>query len=169
MRALILTDAHFEDSELQVPCEALQSDGISVDIAAPHKDQKICGKHGLCIRPDLAITEVEPARYDLLILPGGKAPEKLRKIPRVPEIVRAFQSAGKPIAAICHGPLILAEAGILKGKKVTAYHAVREEIEAAGATFIDAPVVRDGNLITSRTPRDLDAFVAAIRDALHIG
>ena len=165
MRALIITDAL---SELQVPYERLRTEGIEVDIAAPQSGE-ICGKHGLCIRPDLTIEAVDPARYDLLLVPGGKAPEKLKKLPEVLRIVKAFHHAGKPIAAICHGPQILAAAGILRGRDVTAYHAVREELETAGAHFIDQPVVTDGNLITSRTPRDLEAFVSEILKALQEG
>ena len=167
MHALIITDTLFEDSELRVPYEALWEKGVQVDIAAPEK-REICGKHGHCVDPDLSIEEVDPERYDILVLPGGKAPARLVENGKVLHLVNTFAKMKRPIAAICHGPLILAKAGLLKGKKVTAYKEVAEVLKAAGAEFVDRSVVVDGNLITSRHPGDLPAFMDAIEAILGI-
>jgi len=106
--------------------------------------------------------EVNPENYDLLILPGGKAPEDLRKDPHVLEIVKAFYSSGKPIGAICHGPQILISAGLLKDKKATSYKSVAKELKEAGAKYEDKEVVIDGNIVTSRMPSDLPYFMKTL-------
>ncbi|HEO98827.1 MAG: type 1 glutamine amidotransferase [Campylobacterales bacterium] len=166
MRALIMTADLFEDSELNVPFHALLKAGSDIDIAS-FKKGKITGKHGLRLEATLSLDEVDPKRYDILILPGGKAPEALRKTPRALEIARYFFEHGKPVAAICHGPQILISAGLMNGREATGYQSIKEELEAAGAVYRDEKVVIDQNLITSRNPSDLDAFVEAINICLR--
>jgi len=166
MRALIITADLFEDSELQIPYRDLQEFGLSVDIASLNKST-ICGKHGWCVDPTIALQEVDPAQYDILILPGGKAPSILRKKSKVLQIVRYFFEQKKPVAAICHGPQILLSAGLLKGRVATGYKSIAQELKDAGAIYKDEEVVVDGNLITSRQPSDLKAFVKAIRESLN--
>jgi len=166
MKALIISTDLFEDSELQVPYQELQGSGIDVDIASLKKGT-ICGKHGWCIDATLTLDEVDPQSYDIVILPGGKAPAVLRKDPKVLQIVQHFFAQGKPVAAICHGPQILISAGLLKGKVATGYKSIADELKNAGAVYKDETVVVDGNLITSRQPSDLKAFMKTIREHLN--
>jgi protease I len=118
------------------------------------------------VKANLAVIDVDPDDYDLLLLPGGKAPETLRESEPVLDLARTFAEPGKPIAAICHGPQILVSAGLVKGRKMTSYVSVSEELKAAGARYLDEPLVRDGNLITSRNPDDLPHFIDGILETL---
>lgn len=161
MRTLIISADNFEDSELRVPYDRLTKEGVEVDIASLARGL-IKGKHGYCVEARLSVEEVDPAAYDLLILPGGKAPAALRNETRVLTLIRQFYEADKPIAAICHGPQLLISAGVLKGKTATGYKSVVPELKAAGVNYKDAEVVVDGNLITSRQPSDLPAFMREI-------
>ena len=158
MRVLIVSADGFEDSELLVPYYRLREEDIAVDVASPARGP-IKGKHGYQVEAGLAIDDVRPADYDALILPGGRAPERLRKDAKLLEAVRAFSAAGKPISAICHGPQVLASAGVLSGRSATCYRTVAHELAAAGARYQDAEVVVDANLVTSRQPSDLPAFL----------
>lgn len=165
MRALIISADRFEDSELHVPYQKLLSLDVNVDIASLQRGT-ITGIHGLVIDAALRLDEVDPERYDILILPGGKAPSVLRKEPHALNIARYFFEHDKPVAAICHGPQILISAGLIKGREATGYQSIREELEQAGAVYRDQKVVTDRNLITSRKPSDLDAFTEAIKRCL---
>lgn len=153
MRALIISAAGFEDSELRVPYERLQQEDIHTDIASLTPGV-IRGKHGHHVKANLGIEQVHPDTYDLLILPGGKAPTVLRKQHAVVAVVRHFFANAKPVAAIYHGPQILVSAGVLKDRIATCYKSVAGELQGAGAKYKDAEVVVDGNLITSRQPAD---------------
>jgi protease I len=166
MRALIISADRFEDSELLVPCQKLKEEEIDTDIASPGKGS-IRGKHGHKIKVDLSVDEVDPSRYDLLILPGGKAPAALRHDKKVLSIVRHFFERGKTVAAICHGPQILVSAGVLEGRRATCYRSVAEELQKAGANYKDAQVVVDGNMVTSRQPSDLPAFMKEIMKVIE--
>ena len=157
MKALILSADNFEDTELLVPFYRLKEVGYSIDIAS-EKSGSIRGKHGYELNVDRIFSEVTPADYAVLLLPGGKAPAAIRNNPAVQEIARAFMASEKPVAAICHGPQILISAGLLKGRKATCYETVGPELRDAGALYQDMEVVVDGNLITSRKPDDLPAF-----------
>ncbi len=161
MRILFISADEFEDSELLCPMYRFKEIGAQVDIAAPEWGE-IKGKHGYAANANLGLDDVEPAAFDMLFLPGGKAPNRLRHIPEVREIVKDIFDAGKPVAAICHGPLILADAGLLQGKQATCYWRIEDQIRKAGAEYLNQPVVVDGNLITSRKPEDLPAFMRAI-------
>jgi protease I len=122
----------------------------------------IKGKHGYEVKIDKTLDEVQPADYDMLILPGGKAPEAVRKQKKAQDIARYFFSKNKPVAAICHGPQTLISAGLLKGRKATCYSTVVPELKEAGVLYENSEVVIDGNLITSRSPQDLPAFMREI-------
>lgn len=161
MKALIISADNFEDTELLYPFYRLVEEGFQVDIASIKKG-KIKGKHGYEVEANLSVEEVKPEGYDLLILPGGKAPQALRLNERVLEIVREFYKSGKVIAAICHGPQILISAGLLKGKKATSYKSVVKELEDAGVLYENREVVVDENIITSRQPTDLPFFMKEI-------
>ena len=166
MRALIISADLFEDSELNVPFHALLKAGLDIDIASL-KQGMITGKHGLRLEATISLDEVDPKRYDILVLPGGKAPETLRKDPKALEIARYFFEHDKPVAAICHGPQILISAGLMDGIEATGYKSIKDELLEAGAIYKDESVVIDKNLITSRDPSDLDDFVLAIKKYLR--
>lgn len=165
MRALIITADLFEDSELKMPHETLQELGVDVDIVSLEKGT-IVGKHGFSIDTTISLDEVDPNKYNMLLLPGGKAPAALRKEPKVLEIVQNFFNQNKLVAAICHGPQILISADLMKGRVATGYKSIANELIEAGAVYKDREVVIDKNLITSRQPSDLHAFMEAIEHYL---
>jgi protease I len=157
-KALMISADDFEDSELLVPYYRLQEEGINVDIASTRKG-KIKGKHGYEVEVHKTLKDVNPADYDILILPGGKAPETIRREKESIEIAKHFFRNNKPVSAICHGPQTLITAGLLKGRHATCYQSVAPEMRDAGAVYEDKEVVVDGNLVTSRKPADLPAFL----------
>jgi PfpI family intracellular protease len=161
MRALMITADLFEDSELKIPYEALKEFGVEVDIASLKKGT-IVGKHGFRIDATLSLKEVDPNQYQILVLPGGKAPAALRKEPKALEIAQSFFDQNKLVAAICHGPQILISAGLMDGRVATGYQSIADELKEAGVIYKDREVVIDKNLITSRQPSDLTAFMEAI-------
>ncbi|HWR77671.1 MAG TPA: type 1 glutamine amidotransferase domain-containing protein [Thiobacillus sp.] len=161
MKALIISADHFEDCELLFPFYRLKEEGLEVDIASIARG-KINGKHGYEVAVDRALRDVDPNAYDILILPGGKAPATLRKEPAAVGIAQDFMRSNKPVAAICHGPQILITAGVMQGRRATCYRSVAEELQASGALYEDKEVVVDGKLVTSRQPSDLPAFMREI-------
>jgi|AGBJ01.1.fsa_nt_gi PfpI family intracellular protease len=165
MKALIISADLFEDSELEMPYETLKKSGIAVDIASTKKEP-IVGKHGLHVEVTMTLDQVDQKQYELLLLPGGKAPAALRKEPKVLEIAKNFFDQNKLVAAICHGPQILISADLMKGRVATGYKSIANELKEAGAIYKDQSVVVDQNLITSREPADLNAFMEAIQDHL---
>ncbi|MGB2869507.1 MAG: type 1 glutamine amidotransferase domain-containing protein [Bacteroidota bacterium] len=169
--AVILTADKFEDMELFFPLFRLLEAGWRVDVAAPNK-KEISGEHGYSIKPSLTIDEVDPDRYDLLIIPGGfpdGAPATVRKIKKAQEITKSFFEKDKLVASICHGPWTLASSNVIKNRHLTSFwhDGVPEDIKAAGGIWEDKEVVVDGNLITSRWPMDLPAFMREIMDKLR--
>ena len=166
MKALIITADFFEDCELKIPYQFLRELGIQIDIASIKKGT-ITGKSGFNIYVTMTLDHVDPKQYDILILPGGKGPSILRKEKKTLEIVRYFFDQNKLVAAICHGPQILISAGLMKGRVATGYKSIVKELEDAGATYKDEEVVVDQNLITSRQPSDLNAFMEAIKQYLY--
>ncbi len=159
MRVLVISADNFEDSELTEPVQALEQADVDVDIASLDTEI-IAGKKGTKVLAKLAVADADAADYDMLFLPGGKAPARLRESETVLALARAFADSGKPIAAICHGPQILISGGLVEGRRMTSYQSVAEELKAAGASCLDQEVVTDGNLITSRQPGDLPVFIA---------
>jgi protease I len=158
MKALIISADNFEDTELLVPYYRLQEAGVEVTVTSMSRGV-IKGKHGYEVAVDKTLNEVNADDYALLILPGGKAPAAVRKEPKALEIARSFFARGKPVAAICHGPQILISAGLLEGRHATCYTSVAGELKETGACYEDREVVVDANLITSRQPADLPAFM----------
>jgi protease I len=158
MKALMISADNFEDTELLVPYYRLKEDGIQVDVVSMNTG-KIKGKHGYEVTVDKTLKEVKPEDYDVLLLPGGKAPEAVRKEKKAIEIAKHFFEKNKPVAAICHGPQTLITAGLMKGRHATCYKSVAPEMKTAGAVYEDKEVVIDGNLVTSRQPSDLPAFL----------
>ncbi|MBS1113705.1 MAG: intracellular protease, PfpI family [Nitrospirae bacterium] len=166
MRALIISADNFEDTELLVPYYRLKEEGIEVDVASIKKGT-IKGKHGYEVQADKALKEVDPADYSILILPGGKAPETVRKDKNAVEIAKHFFQKNKPVSAICHGPQTLITAGLMTGRHATSYKSVAQEMKDSGALYEDKEVVVDGNLITSRQPSDLPAFMREIMKVIR--
>jgi protease I len=161
-RILIIATDGFEDSDLLEPLRILKARGADVTLASLKKG-RIEGDNGACVEVDRSIDEIEAGGYDALVLPGGtKNPDKLRMDERVVATVRAFAHAGKPVAAICHGPWLLVEADVVRGRTVTGWPSIRTDLRNAGATVIDQEVVIDGNIVTSRKPEDIPAFTEAL-------
>ncbi len=165
-KAIVLTADKFEDMEVFFPVFRLMEAGWQVDIAAPTKAE-IHGENGYSLTPDTTIAKVNPDDYDLLIIPGGApggAPDTVRKIKKAQEITRSFFDKNKHVASICHGPWTLAAAGVVKGKHLTSYwhDGVPEDVKKAGGIWEDKEVVVDGNLVTSRYPMDLPAFMREV-------
>ena len=166
-KAIVLTADQFEDMEVMYPLFRLQEAGWQVDVAAPRKEA-IHGEFGYGeLMPDLTIDKVDLAKYGLLIIPGGSpegAPATVRKLKKAQEVTRSFFVEDKPVASICHGPWTLADAGIIKGKHLTSYwhDGVPESVKKAGGIWEDKEVVVDGNLVTSRWPADLPAFMREV-------
>lgn len=163
IKALILTANKFEDMELFFPYFRLLEEGVEVDVTAPKKGQ-IEGEHGYGFEIKKTFDEVNPENYDLLLIPGGSptgAPSVVRKDPKAQAIAKLFFKSNKIVCSICHGPWLLASADLVKGRRLTAYwyDGVPEDIKKAGGLYEDSEVVVDGNLVTSRYPGDLPAFM----------
>ena len=165
-KVLIVATDGFEESELFGPRQILSDAGAKVVLASPGRAPIQATVHddpGKTIRPDLLVDEVDPAEFDALILPGGvRNPDTLRTNGKAVQLVRDFVSAGKPVAAICHGPWLLVEADVLQGKTATSWPSIRTDLRNAGALVVDEPAAVDGNIVTSRNPDDVEAFTRAV-------
>lgn len=157
----------FEDSEMKVPYDEVKKAGHEADIIGLKAGEALKGKQGKAeYVADKAIADVKVADYDAVVIPGGSSPENLRLNGGILQFVKEANEAKKPIAAICHGPQILISADLLKGRTITCYPPLKDDVINAGAEFKDQEVVVDGNYITSRTPKDEPAFVREILQAL---
>lgn len=163
---LIIATDRFEESELFGPKAILEEKGARVTLASLSTDPIQATVHddpGKTIRPDLVVGDVRQGDYDALLLPGGVGnPDRLRTEQAVIELVRSFAAAGKPVAAICHGPWLLVEADVLKGVRATSWPSIRTDVRNAGAEVVDEPAVTCGNIVTSRNPDDVPAFTDAL-------
>jgi len=167
--AILATDG-FEQSELVRPRQLLKDAGFAVDVISPAGGE-IRGwdknDWGQAVTVDVVLTDASVDTYDALVLPGGVMnPDKLRTDTAAVDFVKSFDAAGKPIAAICHGPWLLVESGVAKGHEVTSWPSLQTDLRNAGATWKDSEVVVDGHLITSRKPDDIPAFAKAIVESL---
>lgn len=161
----ILLERDYQDLEVWYPALRLREAGATVVFVAPAvQDYK--GKYGYPARADLSMQDAKADAFDAVVIPGGWAPDFLRRHDPLLRFVRDLYNAGKPVAAICHAGWMLASAGILKGKTVTSFSAIRDDVQNAGARWVDRDVVVDGALITSRTPDDLPAFCGALLQQL---
>ena len=167
-RVLVLVEQHYEDLELWYPKIRLEEEGLRVTVAGPEKTRYV-GKYGYPCTPDATFDEVRADAFDALVIPGGWAPDRLRRLPAVLDLVRAFDRAAKPIAMICHAGWVPISARILSGRQVTGVSAIKDDLENAGARFVDRSVVVDGHIISSRTPADLPDFCRALIAALKAG
>lgn len=165
-RVLIVSTDGFEETELFGPREILLVRGAEVKLASPDLKPIQATVHddpGKTIRPDLTVEQARADDFDALILPGGvRNPDHLRTNKAAIELIRAFADAGKPVAAICHGPWLLVEADLLRGKTATSWPSIRTDLKNAGANVLDEAAVTDGNIVTSRNPGDVEAFTEAV-------
>ena len=163
---LIMATDGFEESELFGPLEILTRRGAEVRLASTSPtpiQATVMDDPGKVIRPDLTIEKARADDFDALLLPGGvRNPDQLRMDARAIALIRAFHEAGKPIAAICHGPWLLVEADVLRGRRATSWPSIRTDLRNAGATVVDQAAVVDGNLVTSRNPDDVGPFTEAL-------
>lgn len=166
-KILAFVDNVYEDLELWYPKIRLEEEGWKVTVAGPQSNTIYKGKHGYPCKSDVDIADVEATHYDALLVPGGFAPDKLRRDHNVLRLTQDFDAQGKPIAFICHAGWILISADILKGKRATSTVGIKDDMINAGAKWVDEPLVVDGHLISSRTPVDLPLFAKAIVDALR--
>ena len=183
-RVAIIAANEFEDIELLYPLIRLSEEGAEVVIVPimrgshprPVAQKPVTGRYGTPIpfgflregerHLIMKLDEIDPKKFDALIIPGGFSPDRLRVIPKVLKLVREFHERGKLIAAICHGPQVLISARIVKDKRMTCYVAVKDDLINASAIYVDEPVVKDGNIITARVPDDLPEFCKLIIDSL---
>jgi protease I len=173
-RVAILATDGFEQDELLSPLEALRAAGAAAQVVSPSEDKKIkAWKHtdwGKKVKVDLPLNEANAEEFDALVLPGGVMnPDSLRREPAAVEFVKSFFRAGKPVAAICHGPQMLIEADVVRGRKLTSFSAIKTDLKNAGAQWVDSEVVVDNGLVTSRTPDDLPAFNAKMIEEIAEG
>jgi protease I len=162
-KVAFIVDELFEDSELKFPYDRVKEAGHEPVIVGLKRGKTIEGKKGKeTITTDAAITEVDAADFDALVIPGGYSPDKIRGNSGMVQFTRDIAGAGKPVAAICHAGWMLAEADLVDGKTVTSFSSIKTDLKNAGANWVDQEVVEDGNIITSRTPDDLEAFTKTL-------
>jgi len=166
-RVLFFVAPLYEDLELWYPKIRLEEEGVTT-VVAGLGEATYQGKRGYPITPDTSVDSITAADFDGLVIPGGYAPDILRRHPRVLELTREIHQAGKPVAFICHAGWVPISAGIVKGKRGTSVGAIKDDLVNAGMLWEDAPVIIDGNLISSRTPADLPQFCQAIIRALTV-
>lgn len=162
----ILVGPDYEDLEVWYPKLRLEAAGYSAPLVGP-ADASFKGKHGYPALVEVGINDLDPASLAGVLAPGGWAPDKIRRDPKVLDLVRAVHAAGGLVATICHGPWILISAGIVRGRRMTSTVGIRDDVQNAGAIWVDEPVVVDGNLISSRVPKDLPAFGEAMLEWLR--
>jgi protease I len=174
-RVAILTENGFEETELTSPKKAMENAGFKVDIISSEKGQVKAWNTdhwSISLPVNVKLSDADPDHYDALIIPGGVMnPDKMRMQKEYVTFAKEFMQSGKPVAAICHGPQLLIQTGLLEGKKMTSYPSIKTDIINAGAEWLDKEVVVDKNLITSRSPKDLEAFnkklVEKIKEDVH--
>lgn len=165
-RIAFVLETDYEDSEFQQPYDALAGDHEVVVVGA-EAGKELSGKKGRSTATvDAAVEDVDAGEFDALVIPGGYSPDKLRLNAGIVDFTRKFFDQGKPVAAICHAGQLLSEAEVVDGRRMTSWPSVRRELELAGADWVDEEVVVDGNLVTSRKPDDIPAFIDALKRAL---
>ncbi len=165
-RIAILAENMYQEMELWVPYYRLREEGADVKVIGAGGAKSYTSKHGYPVSVDAQADQVKAVEFDAVVVPGGYAPDMMRRHPAMVALVREAAQQGRVVAAICHAGWMLVSAGILKGRKATSFSSIKDDLVAAGANWVDAEVVVDGNLITSRNPNDLPAFCRAIVSAL---
>lgn len=158
-KVIALVNHDFDDLELWYPVIRLREEGAQVDLVGPEAKKSYIGKDGVPAESDYAFSDVDPEDYDAVIVPGGWAPDKLRRFPEVINIIRHMHENNKAMGQICHAGWVLISADVLKGKTVTSTPGIKDDMTNAGATWVDEPVVTDGQLVSSRRPPDLADYL----------
>jgi protease I len=166
-KIIILVEQTFNDLEFWYPYYRLKEAGAQVVVVGSGSAEEYTGKSGTEAKVDASVDQILSSEFDGIIIPGGYAPDHMRRYPKVVKLVKDLFDAGKVVAAICHAGWMLASAHILEGRTVTSFFAIRDDLTHAGAVWVDEEVVIDGKLITSRKPDDLPAFMRAIIDRLR--
>jgi len=167
IRAAVLVEQMYQEMEVWYPVYRLREAGAKVTIVGPEAGKDYPSKLGYPAKSDKAARDVSANDFDLLVIPGGYAPDHMRRCEPMIRLVSDMCEQGKPVAAICHGPWMLCSTQALKGKKATCFFAIKDDVVNAGGKYVDAEVMRDGNLITSRKPDDLPAFMQTLIQAVR--
>lgn len=166
-KVISLVDHAFDDLELWYPILRLREEGAQVDVVGPEAKQTYIGKDGVSVTSDYAFGDINPEEYDALIVPGGWAPDKIRRYPEVHELVRHMHDNNKTLGQICHAGWVLISADVLQGKTVTSTPGIKDDMTNAGATWVDKPVVVDGQLVSSRRPPDLPKYLPELINTME--
>ncbi len=167
--AAVLVEQQYQEMEVWYPVYRLREAGCKVTLVGPQAGHNYPSKLGYPARSDKAAENVSADDFDILIIPGGYAPDHMRRTEAMIRLTRTMAEKGKVIGAICHGPWMLCSTPVLKGRKVTCFFAIKDDVINAGAQYVDAEVIRDGNIITSRKPDDLPAFMQTVIQAAREG
>lgn len=165
-RVAMIMDEMVEDDEFRVPYERLREAGHEPVVVGLAGGKELTALHGHKVTTDEAVDDVSAADFDAVVVPGGYSPDKIRTSEPMVALVRETAEAGKPVAAVCHGPWLLAEAGLAQGRALTSWPSLRTDLRNAGAEWVDREVVADGDVITSRNPKDLPAFCDVLLERL---
>ncbi len=164
-KALIFAAPGVEDHEFWYAYYRLQEAGFTVDVVT-HNDGPTEGKYGIPIKPNLTVAAFVEKEYEIVVVPGGyECPDRLRQVPKIVDAVRTANARGAIVTSVCHGPWVLVSAGVLKGRKATSYPGCADDLKNAGATYVDQPVVTDGNIVTAQHYRDCPGWMAATLEA----
>ncbi len=168
-RVAVLVEQKYEELEVWYPVYRLREAGCEVVLVGPEAGKTYPSKLGYPAKADAAAADVNASQFHAVVIPGGFAPDYIRRSEPMLKLVRDAFAVGKPVAAICHGPWVLCSTPALKGRTATGFHSIKDDMVNAGALFVDQEVVVDGNVITSRRPDDLPAFVVALMELLNKG
>jgi protease I len=168
-RVAVLVEQMYQEMEVWYPVYRLREAGCAVELVGPEAGKTYASKLGYPAKSTLAASEARADQFAAVVIPGGFSPDYIRRSEPMLKLVRDALAQGKPVAAICHGPWVLCSTSALKGRKVTCFHSIKDDVQNAGGTYVDQEVCIDGNVITSRTPEDLPAFVVALMEMMRKG
>jgi len=168
-RVAVLVEQQYQEMEVWYPVYRLREAGCVVELVGPEAGKTYASKLGYPAKATLAASDAKADRFAAVVIPGGFSPDYIRRSAAMLTLVKEVYAAGKPVAAICHGPWVLCSTTALKGRKVTCFHSIKDDVTNAGGTYVDQEVCVDGNIITSRTPEDLPAFMVALMEAMRKG
>lgn len=166
-RVAVLVEQQYQEMEVWYPVYRLREAGCVVELVGPEAGKTYPSKLGYPAKATLAASDARADSFAAVVIPGGFSPDYIRRSPAMLKLVNELYTAGKPVAAICHGPWVLCSTPALKGRKVTCFHSIKDDVTNAGGTYVDQAVCVDGNVITSRTPEDLPAFMVAIIEMMQ--
>lgn len=168
-RVAVLVEQQYQEMEVWYPVYRLREAGCAVELVGPEAGKTYASKLGYPAKATLSAKDAKGDDFAAVVIPGGFSPDYIRRSADLLRLVREVYAAGKPVAAICHGPWVLCSTTALKGRRVTCFHSIKDDVTNAGGTYVDEEVCIDGNVITSRTPEDLPAFVLALIEMMRKG